>query len=305
MTQEHRDDRTACTEAIGAPARRERVWRYIAGVVFVVVGGIALNVALLALFRRAGYGDVVVLLGQRDTASLPFAVRLSTFAYLMLSLIVFLPVMRMVFPALHRRAWLTFLVAGPWRWRRLAGSFGVMTALLAVLVLAQVVAAPNSLIFQGNWREIGLFTIAAVALVPLQVLTEETFFRGYLMQMVARITPLALIQIVAPAVLFTVAHWQNPEAREGAEWAVASYASAGLYLGLLAWLDRGIESAVGAHLAINVFAILVVGSSASVSPSSVIWRDPAPDYRWGFISGVAVFAVHLAILFKNRWTTRE
>ena len=279
---------------------RDAFWHYLLGTVLIIGGGLILNMGLLALFKATGHADVVVLLGHEGTGTIAVGDRLLAFAYLMLSLIVFLPLMRIVLPALHQRPWASFVSAGRWRWGRLARSLIVMAGLLLATIAIQLVFAPRSLHYEGHWHEIGLFALAALVLAPLQVFTEEVFFRGYLMQAIARATPLALLQIVIPAVLFTGAHAQNPEALQGAAWAVASYASAGFYLGLLTLYDRGIESAVGAHLAINLFAILVVGSSASVSPSSVIWRDAAPDYRLGFLSGLVVFALHFAILVWAR-----
>lgn len=286
---------------------RDALWHYVVGAVVIIGGGLVLNMGLLLLFKASGHGDAVLLLGHEGPRTMAVGDRVLAFAYLMLSLIVFLPLMRIVLPALHRRPWGSFVSAGHWRWGRLGSSLAVMAGLLLLAIALQFLFEPGSLHYEGHWNEIALFALAALVLAPLQVLTEEVFFRGYLMQAVARATPLALLQIVLPAVLFTGAHAENPEALQGAAWAVASYASAGLYLGLLTLIDRGIESAVGAHLAINLFAILVVGSSASVSPSSVIWRDASPDYRFGFFSGLVVFALHFAVLTwrRRRATTGE
>lgn len=285
----------------GSGPAREAVWRYAVGLVAVVVGGLALNVVLAALYHLAHLRDVAQVLGSPDTDAFPLSARIAAFTFLMGSLIAFLPVMRIVLPAWHRRPWRTFLTAaGRWRWRRLVVSCAVMLALLSAMLVLQLAVAPGAMRFQGKWNEIAVFAVLAGVLVPLQVAAEEIFFRGYVMQAISRMTAIGVIRIAGPAILFTLAHWQNPETQQGAGWVIASYASAGLYLGLLALMDKGLESAIGAHLAINIFAILVVGSDVSVSPSSVIWRETVTDYRMSLVAGLVIFACHFLLMFRGR-----
>lgn len=306
MTQ-HQDPNAPTVPIAAESAARsgDTIWRYAVGLAAVIGGGLALNVLLAALYHVAHWRNVALILGSPDAGAYPLSDRIGAFAFLMGSLIAFLPVMRAVLPAWHRRPWRTFLTAAShWRWPRLAASCAAMLGLLSVMLVLQLASAPGTLRLEGKWHDVAAFAAVAGFLVPLQVAAEEIFFRGYLMQAVARVTRIGLIRVAVPAALFTLAHWQNPETQQGAGWVVASYASAGLYLGLLALVDEGLESAIGAHLAINLFAILVVGSQVSVSPSSVIWRETATNYQVGFVAGLAVFAGHFFLMFRRRYNRR-
>ena len=167
--------------------------------------------------------------------------------------------------AVHGRTLLSLVTARPHiEWRRIATGAAVWAALLSVAEVVAVLLAPGAyrLTFQP-----GPFFASLVALVPLialQALGEEMFFRGYLLQAIARYTRSWWLLVPLGATLFSLPHLGNPEVGSGGWAVVASYALMGGFLTAVALRDDRLELAIGLHVANNLAAAIVVGTSTSV-----------------------------------------
>ena len=123
----------------------------------------------------------------------------------------------------------------------------------------------------------------AIVLTPLQCIAEELLFRTTLWRMLARRVKRPWIMSLASAIVFTIAHLANTEVQESpvAVLVLAYYALSGFLFMEMTWRLGGTEAAFGAHIANNIFLVLVanyVGSSLPGDPwflqeGPVLWVD--------------------------------
>ncbi len=276
-------------------------WRYVSAVFLVFAGGTALALLAGVALYLSGHETAVLNLANPDLdmlATRPIAERLIGFAFLLWGVIAYLPVARFVLPWLHRRPWRTFLTAAlRFRFGRAVKSCAIMIMLGGLGVAFQLAFAPESVRVQAPDIEMALVAALGIVLLPWQVLTEELIFRGYLTQLTGRLTASTGLRIIVPAILFTLAHASNPETMHDPAWAIADYALAALYLGILAWRGNGLEDAVGLHFAINLFVLVVASPSVSVFQTKALVTDINSDFRIGFIASCITFIIHYSLMY--------
>lgn len=100
--------------------------------------------------------------------------------------------------------------------------------------------------------------VALLALL-VQVSAEELFFRGYLQQQLACLSPARWVWMGLPSVLFGLVHyWNGFGAADGVIWAIWA-ALLGLACADLTARTGNLGAAIGLHLANNLLAVLLVG----------------------------------------------
>ena len=147
------------------------------------------------------------------------------------------------------------------------------------------------------------FLLVALLLIPVQTSAEEVFFRGYLMQWERLATSNRWLLAGINGLLFAVPHLANPEAR-GAWW--YAWLVWFVYGAGWAWVsarDGGIELAVGAHAANNIFGVLVVGYDAGALPVGSVWTTSTLDLPLTIAAAVVV-QVLFVLLTRPRASRR-
>ncbi|KQB95150.1 CAAX protease [Loktanella sp. 1ANDIMAR09] len=133
----------------------------------------------------------------------------------------------------------------------------------------------------GVWA--ALVPLALVA-VLIQVGTEEMIFRGYLQQQCACISESRWAWMILPSVMFGGLHfWNGNGAAEGTIWAIWATAL-GIACADLTARTGNLGSAIGLHMANNVFALLVVGVQGWPSSGLALFLYPYEDpalYAYG------------------------
>lgn len=121
-----------------------------------------------------------------------------------------------------------------------------------------------------------LIPVALLALL-VQVGTEEMFFRGYLQQQLACISPSRLAWMVLPSIMFGVLHfWNGNGVAEGMLW--ATWATVlGIACADLTARTGNLGAAIGLHLANNAFALLIVGIQGWPSSGVALFLYPYED----------------------------
>ena len=128
-----------------------------------------------------------------------------------------------------------------------------------------------------------LLMMLAVMLTPVQCIAEELLFRTLLWRMLShRVRARWIIGLVS-AVVFTIAHLTNVEVQSSGYDALvlAYYFLTGLFFMEMTHRHRGTEAAIGAHIANNLFLVLVVNYGGSSLPGDpwliqqapLIWLD--------------------------------
>lgn len=175
--------------------------------------------------------------------------------------------------------WLHSVQPG-FRWRYALGAL-----LIAAVVLNAVLFVTSA---GWTWQlrpqaDFGWFLLVVLLTSPLQAAAEEYFFRGYLLQSLQSVLRLPWAGVVASALVFALFHGtQNLPL-------FLDRFGFGLLAGLLVARTGGLEAAIAAHIANNVFAFVWAGlttSIAAVKATQVIgWLDLATD-----LLGFALFA---------------
>ncbi len=175
--------------------------------------------------------------------------------------------------------WLHSVQPG-FRWRYALGAL-----LIAAVVLNAVLFVTSA---GWTWQlrpqtDFAWFMVVVLLTSPLQAAAEEYFFRGYLLQSLQSVLRVPWAGVVASALVFALFHGtQNLPL-------FLDRFGFGLLAGFLVARTGGLEAAIAAHIANNVFAFMWAGlttSVAAVKATQVIgWPDLATD-----LLGFALFA---------------
>jgi hypothetical protein len=107
------------------------------------------------------------------------------------------------------------------------------------------------------------------------------------------------------SILFGLLHGLNPEVKEfGFFTMMPQYIVFGLIFGIITILDDGIEAAMGAHAANNIFLCIMVTNESSALQTSAIYSqhniNPWLEFSALLVTGI-IFISILKIIFK--WNT--
>ena len=146
--------------------------------------------------------------------------------------------------------------------------------------------AVNNVLIEGK---VGApqFTIAGLVLCtilgPLQCVAEEYVFRGLFMQTFGSWFKVPIIAIVLQTAIFASAHPYN-------FIGVLEIWVAGIGLGIIAWLAKGLESSCAYHIVNNMTVFYLTGFGFGAIGTQVGWRD--------FLLTFASYVVYILVLEK-------
>jgi membrane protease YdiL (CAAX protease family) len=230
----------------------------------------------------------------------------ATLAVLLLPSVAVLIGVVVVVPLLHHRSPSTLVRAErPLRWRRALTAGAVWAGAAAAFETVTFFLYPGSYTWTFDAARFVPLLVVAVLLIPLQSTAEELFFRGYLMQGLGTTLERGWAALLVSSVLFAAVHLGNPELARFGRGFLVYYAGVGLVFGLATLLDDGLEVAIGAHAANNLWGALVVSFPGSVldTPALLRMEGVPPEVMVTMGAATALTAmVVLAILFD--WRTR-
>ena len=143
--------------------------------------------------------------------------------------------------------------------------------LLAVATFIRAILLPEQYQFSLNLNELLLFIPIAFVLTPIQAGTEELLFRGYLMEGIGSLTRIKTIPVVLSALLFVLPHLRNPEISQGFLLLSSFYFLFGIFSAFITIKDNGLELAIGAHSANNLFIVLFANYADTALPSPAVF----------------------------------
>lgn len=188
------------------------------------------------------------------------------------------------------------------RWDRYFISAGVWLLLSAIYLFVYLKADPGNFRMNNTGITLLVLIIISVLFVPFQAAFEEVLFRGYLMQGFGLLLKNRWFPLVMTSVLFGLMHSFNPEVKDfGFLTMMPQYILFGLIFGIITILDDGIEAAMGAHSANNIFLCIMVTHKSSALQTAAVYEqmDVQPWIELGalLITGV-VFLLVLKKLFR-------
>jgi len=207
-------------------------------------------------------------------------------------------ILLLLFKPMHRRSY-KVLISGvqKLRWSRFFVSGGIWALLLAIYLFADYSNNPSTYIWNFNIGPFILLCLISLIFIPFQASYEEFLFRGYIAQGFGIWTKNRILVILLPSVLFGLMHSFNPEVDAyGFLIVMPQYILFGLLFGLLTVLDDGIEMAMGAHSANNIFMSIFVTSKSSVLQTPAMFEQQNIDPVRELIVLMIVSFIFLAIL---------
>lgn len=159
--------------------------------------------------------------------------------------------------------------------------------------------------FSINNKTISLIALSFISLlfIPFQAAFEEILFRGYLMQGFAAMVRNRWFPLILTSLLFGLMHALNPEVKEyGFFTMMPQYFVFGLVFGIITILDDGIEAAMGAHAANNVFLCIMVTNPSSALQTQALYIQQNV-YPWTEFAGLAISGVIFIFILSKifRW----
>lgn len=316
LSSTHPEAESAPRFAELAAAGQNAWWRYGLSIVIISAVFIASNIIVYIVAVSAvmlstavpgagidreirGRIDGILANGIDDWTAVGNAEPLAAFAIIMVPFALTLAGTLLSVALIHKRPWRTLISArAAFHWRGFLLSLAVMAGLLASGLVLGALMAPDEIDFVFDARRFLLFLPFVLALLPLQVLAEEVLFRGYLLQLVARLSRSGVLRILVPTALFVLVHLPNKEVAFGGVWAMLFFGVLGAYLTLLAIRGNGLEYAFGFHVGLNAFVLLVISSAAASMPTPTIFIDRAPDFPSGLVVIVLFCALHYWVVFR-------
>lgn len=185
-----------------------------------------------------------------------------------------------------------------WRWRHYAIAMLCYAVLMGALVMlaSAWMSVPLLNPLSGQGLVSVLLTLATMLFAtPLQTLTEEVMFRGYVLQATSALSRRPILLVSINAVLFALMHFQHVLAGH-ATWLslLLIQGSFGLFATIVTLRSDGIEFSAGAHAAHNLGCLLLFDVLAKGHSGSL----------WGFVGIQWVGFLVMLVLFELFATRR-
>ncbi|MDJ0705381.1 MAG: CPBP family intramembrane metalloprotease [Leptolyngbyaceae cyanobacterium MO_188.B28] len=201
---------------------------------------------------------------------------------------------------LHKRPLISLITSGEQvRWNRFFQGFGVYLLLSATASLIEALSFPGRYQLALNLSEFLIFLPIALLITPIQASAEELFFRGYLMQGIGLKIRNPLVPILVSSILFMLPHLMNPEAQKNMLILASFYFLFGVFLAFITVKDNGLELAMGAHAANNLFIVLIANYYDSALPSPAIFISHLHPV-FALMSFIVITIVFYWVLLKSR-----
>lgn len=208
---------------------------------------------------------------------------------------------------IHQKSFISVITAFPdIRWGRVFFALGVWSVMFVGMFLIDFIfLSPENYKLNFDATKFTVLVIISMLFLPIQTSFEEIFFRGYLMQGFALMFKNGYIPLLFTSLLFGLAHMNNPEAEEfGALIMLPYYSLFGLFLGVLALWNNGLELSIGIHAANNILSSLLITSKNSVLQTDALFviqkENPVNDFLlWIGGAIVTLIVFMLKYQFKN------
>lgn len=145
-----------------------------------------------------------------------------------------------------------------------------------------------------------ILLLISLIMITLQVLFEEVLFRGFILQLLGRMSGSGWMSIVGSGVIFGCMHLSNPEIQQFGIVVLSYYLISGVFLAWITFMDEGTELAFGFHWMNNLFASIVVTNTWQVFQTDALFvNTEIPVFHWGMIASLVVQFTILMLLFHR------
>ncbi len=274
-------------------------WRYLIGVVIIIIAVIAGQVPLgIAVLLEGGYE--MVNMTEMEMLQLLDS-NLSLFLIL-LSFAAGLGALFFVVKVLHAQP-ITALTTSRKKmdWGRFFFAFGLVAIFAIATTLIDYYSNPKDYVLNFQPEPFFIMLVIAVIMIPLQTSFEEYLFRGYLMQGIGTLFKNRWAPLILTSLIFGGLHFFNPEVTKLGNIIMFYYIGTGFLLGIMTLMDQGMELALGFHAGNNLItAVLVTADWTAFQTNSILKDISEPSAGWDILIPVMVmYPLFLFIMAKK------
>jgi hypothetical protein len=286
---------------------KNAAWRYLVMLVIILLVANSIgSIPLMIAFAVASHSDPTVISRFAANPTNMSILGLSPFMGFIVMMVPFMTglfaFMLLVKP-LNRRTFKSVINGtAKIRWNRFFVSGLVWFLLSAIYFFIYLKFDPSNFTLNARTSSILILALISIVFIPFQAALEEVLFRGYLMQGFAVLLKNRWFPLIMTSVLFGLLHAFNPEVKEfGFFTMIPQYITFGLVFGLATIFDDGIEAAMGAHAANNIFLCIMVTSESSSLQTPALYiqgtTNPGSEFLGLIISGI-LFILILKVIFR-------
>lgn len=193
------------------------------------------------------------------------------------------------------------------RWSYMLRSMFIIFAYYGVLSFGEYLLFPGEYAGMQFQTDISVYfklLLITLLLVPFQAASEEFLCRGYLNQALIKYLRSPWVVFIITSAGFASLHAWNPEAAGQMGPYLASIFLFGMAMCVLLYFEGGIESAIGAHIANNIFVFALLGYEDPNLPHTALFTLGEPVIEWtdfGIELVITAALITLIIWANQKW----
>ena len=233
---------------------------FIIGFIATIIFSIILVIAFESIYSVNLIESII--LGGYESMNSPVGQVISD-----LSVIIMIPSLYVGAKIVNDRPFSSYISSrGGWNFKLYLKALIIPFIIMVIFLIAQI--AVNGTDSNAAYHFSVLFLITCIILVPLQCITEELVFRGFLMQTFGAWFKIPVVAIILQAIVFALGHEYNSAG-------LVEIFISGIIFGFFAWKTKGIEVSSAIHTANNFSLALFsmfgfIAASSTVSNTDVI-----------------------------------
>ncbi|MCS6982507.1 MAG: CPBP family intramembrane metalloprotease, partial [Flavobacteriales bacterium] len=178
--------------------------------------------------------------------------------------------------------------------------------LLVLLAVSDLIAWTTGIIpysYSAYPLDAMITLVVGCLLIPVQALTEELVFRGYLLQQLYLRFGNPWLPAILSSVLFALLHGANPEVQAYGFWpSMTMYFIMGMFFCLMVYLDGNLRLAMLAHTINNIYGLAIVSYPNAVMEMPAFFMMEELNVTWALALLPVFMTVYLWIV--RRWRFR-
>ncbi len=206
---------------------------------------------------------------------------------------------------IHERKFISLInTDSKFSWRRILKGGGIWFGILTLGLIITLLLNPSNLNVTFNSHPFITLLIISLIVFPIQASFEELFFRGYLMQGIGLTSKYPIVPLITTSIIFALLHFPNGGNALTSVDIVIQALIIGLTLGIITLGENRLETAMGVHIANNIFVALIVNTpNGGLGNIPSIITDNSPPNILSDVPIIALYAIILlAIIF---WGKKE
>ena len=271
-------------------------WRYVVTILASWVGPLILIImVLIPLFIFPNHFKQVIM-APDSFENLNSMFLLVFFGiYYILSFILFCFCTRFI----HRKKLILFVnTFNKVKWLKILKGAGLWFGILGLAMLIELIIDPSLVEFSLN-PSFFILLILSLVIYSIQASFEEIFFRGYLIQGIGIITRKPVIPLLITSALFAVGHFFNGSDVFSGLGIVLNMFMFGLTLGIITLAENGLETAIGVHIANNIFVTIMINNTSVFENLPSLFTAGADSSL--IIPSLILMPLLIFFVFRKNW----